>query len=395
MDFRTTEQEEAFRQEVRDFFEAEFPQEFLQELEAEPLEKRGFYDECIRRLARKGWLGIGWPKEYGGMECSMTEQLIYYIEMYLRLPQRVINPVGVATVLAAPVIMRFGSEELKREFLPKILKGEATFCLGYSEPTAGTDLAGLQTRAVAAGDEYIINGQKAFTTAAECADFCWLSARTDPEASKRSQGISLFILDMKTPGITVRGVPTMSRFRVNNVFFHDVRVPKKNLVGEENQGWNYITQALSQERIGFGVQAAILKRTFDELVGYARETRHNGGPLCKDPTMQHKLAQLAIELEVARLLAARLVWMLEKGVVAYHEASMAKVFVTELERRLTNTGMQILGLYGQLKKGSRWAPLMGRIEDAYRYSIMGPIGGGSNEVQRLIIAVAGLGLPRG
>ena len=379
MDFRTTEQEEAFKQEVRAFFDAEFPPEFLQELAAESLEERKLYDESIRRLAKKGWLGIGWPREYGGVDCSHTGQLIYYIEMYRRLPQRVINPVGVATALVAPVIMKFGSEELKKEFLPKILKGEATFCLGYTEPTAGTDLVGLKTQAVADGDDYVINGQKAFTSAAECADYCWLSAKTDPEATRRSQGISLFILDMKTPGITVRGVPTMSRFRVNDVFLHDVRVPRRNLVGEKNQGWTYITQALGHERLGFGVLVAVL----------------NGEPLCKDPTVQYKLAQLAIELEVARLLAARLVWMLEKGVVPFQESSMAKVFVTELEQRLANAGMQILGLYGQLKEGSKWAPLKGRIEDAYRYSILGPIGGGSNEVQRIIIAIAGLGLPRG
>ena len=395
MDFRTTEREEAFRQEVLNFFDTEFPQEFLRELEAESPGERKLYDECIRRLARKGWLGIGWPKEYGGMECSMTEQLLYYIEMYLRLPQKVINPLGMATALAAPVIMKFGSEELKKEYLSRILRGEATFCLGYSEPTAGTDLVGLQTVAVADGDDYVVNGQKAFTTGAECADFCWLSAKTDPEATKRSQGISLFILDMKTPGITVRGVPTMGRFRVNDVLLHDVRVPKKNLVGEENQGWRYITQALSHERLGFGVLVAVLKHTFDELMEHARGTSRKGKPLGKAPAQRYKLAQLAIELEVARLLAARLVWMLEKGAVPYQESSMAKIFVTELERRLANAGMQILGLYGQLKEGSKWAPLMGRVEDAYRYSILGPIGGGSNEIQRMIIAIAGLNLPRG
>ena len=394
MDFKIPEHEDAFRKEVRDFFDTEFPPEFVEELEAELMEERRLYDECIRRLARKGWLGIGWPKEYGGMECSITEQLIYYIEMYIRLPHRVVNPVGVATVLAAPVIMKFGSERLKREYLPRILKGEATFCLGYSEPAAGTDLVGLQTYAVVDGDEYVINGQKSFTTAAECADYCWLSAKTDPQATKRSRGISLFIVDMKTPGISIRGVPTMARYRVNDLFLQNVRVHRDNLVGEENNGWNYITQALSHERIGFGVQAAILKSLFDELVGYASGKYRSGTVLFLNPVVRYKLAQLAIELEVGRLLAARLVWMLERGIVAYHEASMAKVFVTELEQRLANTGMQMLGLYGQIKKGSMWAQLAGKVEDVYRYSVMSTIGGGSNEVQRLITAIAGLGLPR-
>jgi alkylation response protein AidB-like acyl-CoA dehydrogenase len=395
MDFRPTEREEAFRQQVREFFDEEFPAGFLRELSAERLDERRLYDECIRRLANRGWLGIGWPREYGGMECSMTEQLLYYIEMYHRLPHRVINPVGVATALAAPVIMKFGSEELKKEFLPRILQGKATFCLGYSEPTAGTDLVGLQTRAAADGDEYVINGQKAFTTAAECADYCWLSARTDPEAAKRSRGISLFIVDMKSPGIEVRSVPTMSRFNVNDVFFRDVRVPVKNRVGEENQGWHYITQALSHERLGFGVLTAVLKHTFDQLMECALEEGRDCQPKGIDPVRRHRLAQLAIELEVARLLAARLVWLLGKGVVPYQESSMAKVFVTELEQRLANAGMQALGLYGQLREGSKWAPLAGKMEDDYRYSIMGTIGGGSNEVQRLIVAIAGLGLPRG
>jgi len=394
LDFKTTEKEETFRQEVREFFDKEFPPEFLQDVEAEPEEERKLYNECVRRLAGKGWLGIGWPREYGGMECSVTQQLIYYIEMYLRLQPKVINPVGVATALAAPVIMKFGSEELKKEYLPKILKGQATFCLGYSEPAAGSDLVGLQTSAVAEGNEYVINGQKAFTTAAEYAGFCWLSAKTDTKVAKRSRGISLFIVDMKSPGIAVQPVPTMSKFRVNNVSLNNVRVPKRNRVGEENQGWTYITQALSQERLGFGVQAAILKHTFDELMQYARETYHNSKPLYKEPIVRDKLARLAIELEVAQLLAARVVWMLEGGVVAYHQASIAKVFVTELEQRLVNVGMQILGLHGQLRKGSKWAPLEGKIEDAYRHSVMATIGGGSTEVQRMIIAIAGLGLPR-
>lgn len=189
MDFKTTEQEEKFRQDVRKFFNEEFPPEFLQDLEAEPEEERKLYNECVHRLARKGWLGIGWSKEYGGMECSVTQQLIYYIEMYLRLPPKVINPVGVATALAAPVIMKFGSAELKKELLPRILKGHAKFCLGYSEPAAGSDLVGLQTTAIADKGDYVVNGQKAFTTAAEYADFCWLSVKTDPNATRRNQGI--------------------------------------------------------------------------------------------------------------------------------------------------------------------------------------------------------------
>ena len=394
MDFRPSEHELVFSQEVRNFFETELPPEFLQALEAEPPGSWRLYRECIQKLASKGWLGIGWPREYGGMERSLKEQLVYYIEMYIRLPPKVINPLGVATALAAPVIIKFGSEELKKEYLPKILKGKATFCLGYSEPTAGSDLVGLQTRAVLDGDDYVINGQKAFTSAAEYADYCWLSAKTNLHAPKRSQGISLFILDMKSPGVTVREVLTLARYSVNNVFFENVRVPKKSLVGEENQGWKYITQALSHERLGFGVQAAILKRSFDEMMEHAREVRRKVMPLSWR-LMRHKLAQLAIEIEVARLLAARLVWMLEKGEVPYQESSMAKVFVTELERCLANTGMQMLGLYGQLQKSCGRTPLSGKVEEAYRYSIMGPIGGGSNEVQRMIIAIAGLGLPRG
>ncbi len=396
MDFRLNEQEEAFREEVCSFFEAEFPPDFLRALEAEPPQERKLYRECVRRLASKGWIGIGWPREYGGMERSFTEQLVYSIEMYLRIPAKVINPLGVAASLAAPVIMSSGSEELKARFVPRILKGEATFCLGYSEPSAGSDLVGLQTIAVADGDDYVINGQKAFTSSAEYADYCWLSARTDPDAPKKSRGISLFIVDMKTPGITWREVPTMSgKYSVNDLFLKDVRVPRSNIVGEENQGWTYVTQALSQERLGFGVQAAVLKRGFDELLAYVGERRGNGRSTTLSPVLRHKLAQTAVELEVARLFAARLVWMAEKGENPFLEASMAKVLVTQLEQRLSNMGMQILGLWGQLERSCEPAPLNGRIPAEYKHSIMASVGGGSTEIQKMIIATIGLGLPRG
>ena len=255
-------------------------------------------------------------------------------------------------------------------------------------------MASMQTRAEEVGDDYVINGQKTLISIAHHADFCWLGARTDPTAPKKHRGISLFIVDMKTPGITVRPVWTMANMRVNDIFFDQVRVPKSALVGEKNRGFYHIATALDHERVFMGALVAAHRRILDELIEYARQTCHNGYPLSKEPLVRHKLAELAIEIRVGEALAYRLVWILSKGAVPFHEASISKVFTSELEQRLTNSGMQIMGLYGQLKEVSKWAHLKGRMEYMYRFAILGTIGGGTNEIQRSIIAFMGLGLPR-
>ncbi len=386
MDFGFTQEEEAFRKEIREFLRQELEPE---RKERTPLEL--FNPDFSRKLGEKGWLGVGWPKEYGGLGRPYTEQLIYGEEMlYHRAPA---GAHILAQNMVGPTLIAVGSEEQKREFLPGILKGEIVFCLGYTEPNAGSDLANCQTTAVADGDDYIINGQKLFTSFAGQADYAWMTVRTDPNAPKKHRGLSMFIVDMKTPGITVGKLDTMWDYALYEVFFDNVRVPKTAVVGELNQGWYYLTTALDHERIFMGATVAQHRRLFEDLVQYAKETHHNGKPLSKDPIIRQRLAQLAIDLEIGRLFGYRVAWLLGRGIVPFSEASITKVFTSELERRLANTAMQILGLHGQLEREPR-APFNGYMEWEYRFSLMMAIGGGSNEIQRIIIAIAGLGLPR-
>lgn len=392
MDFKFSEDEERFAEEVRDFLKRELTSEFIGELEARPFEERDYSPEFTRKLAEKGWIGVGWPKEYGGQGHSYIKQFIFARELlYCRAPIEA-NVIGMNIV--GPSLINFGSEEHKKEYLPKILNSEIVFCIGYTEPNAGSDVASMETRAEEDGDYYVINGQKALVSIAHHADFCWLGARTDPTAPKKHRGISLFIVDMKTPGVSVKPVWTMANMRVNDIFLDGVRVPKSALVGEKNRGFYHIATALDHERVFMAALVATHRRILDQLIGYAKETRRNGHPVSKEPLVRHKLAELAIEVKVGEVLAYRLVWMLSKGAVPFHEASIAKVFTSELEQRLTNTGMQIMGLFGQLREDSKWAQLKGRMEYMYRFSILGTIGGGTNEIQRSIIALMGLGLPR-
>jgi alkylation response protein AidB-like acyl-CoA dehydrogenase len=392
MDFRLSEDEKKFGEEIRNFLKRELTPDFISQLEAQSLEYRDYSPAFTRKLAEKGWIGVGWPSEYGGQGRSYMEQFIFARELlYHRAPIEA-NVLGMNMV--GPSLINFGNEEHKKEYLPRILKGEIVFCLGYTEPGAGSDLASMQTRAEEVGDDYVINGQKTLISIAHHADFCWLGARTDPTAPKKHRGISLFIVDMKDPGITVRPIWTMANMRVNDIFFDEVRVPKSALVGEKNQGFYHIATALDHERVFMGALVAVHRRILDELIEYAKQTRHNGCPLSREPLVRNKLAELAIELKVGETLSYRLVWMLSKGAVPFHEASISKVFTSELEQRLTNIGMQIMGLYGQLKEDSKWAQLKGQIEYMCRFSILGTIGGGTNEIQRSIIALMGLGLPR-
>jgi alkylation response protein AidB-like acyl-CoA dehydrogenase len=387
MDFKFTPQQEAFRQEVRDFLRQELGSDW----------KGGktdvmFVPEFSRKLGKKGWIGVGWPKEYGGLGRPYMDQLVFGEEMLYGRAPAAAHILGQNMV--GPTLINVGSEEHKREFLPKILSGEVTFCLAYTEPQSGSDLASLQTRAEADGDYFRINGQKTFITFAGEADYGWVALRTDPNAPKKHRGISIFIVDMKTPGITTRKLYTMFDHTLNEVFFDDARVHKSCVVGELNQGWYYITQALDHERVFMAATIAGYQRIFDEIVEYAKVTKRDGRLLSKDPIIQQKLTEMAIELHVGRLLGYRLAWLLEQGIVPFSEASISKVFTSELEKRLGNLGMQVLGLYGQLQQGTSYAPYDGYLEWEYRFSIMQAVGGGSNEIQRIIIAIAGLGLPR-
>ncbi|MBM3118007.1 MAG: acyl-CoA dehydrogenase [Chloroflexi bacterium] len=395
MDFRFTEEEEAFRKEVRQWLKQEIPPRWF-ELDPgmweETEESWAISRQFQRKLGQKGWLAPAYPKEYGGLELSHTKRLILAEEMaYNRAPVSV--EVEITVNWVTPTIMLFGTEKQKNDYVTRVAKGDIIFCLGYSEPNAGSDLAALQTRAVEAGDEYVINGQKIWCSYGHLADYCWLAARTDPDAPKH-KGISMFVVDMKTPGITIRPlVNILNRHSFNEVFFDDVRIPKDNLVGQKNNGWYQLVIALDYERSSVGTAAA-QQRIIEELVKYAKETKRNGKPIAKDLLIRNELAEMAVENEVLRMMCYRIAWMYSKNLHPSYESSMAMIFGSEVMRRLANVGMRIMGHYGELDRDSKWAPLNARIMRMFLCSVSIGVGGGSNEIQRSIIAMRGLGLPR-
>ncbi|MDO8614810.1 MAG: acyl-CoA dehydrogenase family protein [Dehalococcoidia bacterium] len=396
MEFRFTAAEEAFRQEVREFLRRELPADWaasggvgtLGEGSEERWELlRGFQ----RKLAQRGWLTLGWPQEHGGLGASHMMQVIYNEEMsYQRAPTQL----GVGPDRVGPTIILYGTEEQKREHLPGIVNAEAVWCQGFSEPGAGSDLASLETRAEADGDYFVINGQKIWTSFAHKADWCILLARTDQEAPKH-KGISYFLLDMRTPGIEVRPLmDLMGRANFNQVFLENVRVPRTAVAGELNRGWYVAAATLDFERSGINRVVTGI-RVYDELLGYAAETLVDGRRLLDDMRVRHKLAELAIEFQAGRLLAYRVASMQARGQIPNAEASMSKLYGSELQQRLAGAGMEVLGLGGQLEPGSRWAPLEGRVEAFYLLAAALTIAAGTSEIMRGIIAGRGLGLPRG
>jgi alkylation response protein AidB-like acyl-CoA dehydrogenase len=388
MDFRFSEEEEAFRKEVREFLQKEWT---LKGYDLDKVEHWEMAREFEKKLGAKGWLCMAWPKEYGGLGASHMHQLVFAEEMaYARAP--IVNGQGVHMV--GPCLMLHGSEEQKKRFLPPIARSEVIWSQGFSEPNAGSDLAGLQTRAVLDGDEYVVNGQKTWSTAASRGDWIHLMVRTDPNLPKH-RGISYLLADMRSPGISISPIVQMTgRSDFYEVYFDNVRVPRANLVGQENQGWFVALTTLAFERSAIGAIVAQARHVLEDVIQFAKETKRNGQPLIEDPIIGRKLAQLTIDTEVAQLLSRRVAWMASKGQIPNYEASVAKTFTTELEQRIANVGMHLLGLYGQLAEGSKWAALEGRIQYQYLWTVGVTIYAGSNEIQRNIIATRGLGLPR-
>jgi hypothetical protein len=296
----------------------------------------------------------------------------------------------VAAHMAGPTIMHFGSEEMKKEWLLTIARGEVEFCLGYTEPQAGSDLAALSIRAVDDGDFYTLNGQKTFNTHAHVADYHWLAAITDPDSAKY-RGMSIMIVDLKSPGIDIRQMVTMADWQTNEIYYDDVKVPKQNLVGDANAGFYYLMHALDFERM---FPLASYRKVLADMVEYARETTVDGEPLSKNPLVRQKFAQMRIELEANKHLYYRLAHMLDHKQVPNYQASMQKLFATETGQRIAGACMEILGMFGQLKEGSKHAVLGGNLEYLYRTSIVQTIYAGTSEVQRNIMALRGLELPR-
>ena len=389
MDFEFSPEQEQFREEVRAFIRSSMDAELEREIQEHPAKGPGpRLRSLFREMGERGWLSVSWPREYGGQERPVSYLYILTSETeYHAIPLPT-----VALQMVGPTLMKVGSEEQKREFLPVIMRGGIEFALGYTEPNAGSDLASLSTSAVRDGDDYVINGQKMFTTHAHYATHLWIATRTDPEVPKH-RGISLFIVPMDTPGITVRPLWTMSGERTNEVFLDDVRIPRRNLVGEENQGWYYMAMALDYERASSASPAPI-ERVLDDLIRFVRETSFNGKPLAQDPFVRAWLAEIATSIHISRLFSNKLVWMMEHGLVPNAEASMTKIWFTEVRQRLYHLGTQIVGVYGQLQPGSPWAPLAGEMERLYRDGPRRRFTAGTNEIQRNIIAQRGLGLPR-
>ena len=388
MEFRFSEQALAFEREVDDFLAVEWSPEVRRRIDAAP-DRYAMEREFRRKLAERGWLTMSWPREYGGQERSYEEQYLF---------QEALNYVGApgATVgvqQVGPTLMTFGTDEQKEAFLPRIAQGEIDFALGYTEPDAGTDLASLQLRAVRDGDDYVLNGIKRFTSAAHRAEYVWLAARTDPSAPKH-RGISMFLVDLQTPGITVKPIWTMGSGRTNEVYWEDVRVPADALVGEENRGWYYAAHALDFERVSIFTVSGV-RAVFDALMRWAREGGPDGARPIDDAHVSRTLADYKVQIEVLQMLAYRNLGMIKRGEHPNHEASEVKIFSTELMQRILHTGTKLLGPYGQLTPESEHAPLGGRIEQGYLAAVMPTFGAGSNEVMRNIIATRGFGLPRG
>ncbi len=392
MDFKDNTEEAAFRTEVRTFIE----KEINADVKDSDLAERGMYRGAFERLkglrtklSSRGWIAPAWPKEYGGAGLSVMLQFI----MNEEFAQNRVPPVGgMGVSMVGPTIITHGSEDQKKEHLSRILSGEVQWCQGFSEPGSGSDLASLQTRAVKDGDDYVINGQKIWTSGGMSAHWMFMMARTDADAPKH-KGISYFLLDMKSPGVEVRPLTNLANQDMfAEVFFTDVRVPAKNIVGELNSGWYVGTTTLDFERSSIG-SAVGIKLQLDGLVKYAREHAADGTSRTSQIAgLQSELADRYIEANVARMMSYRVVTMQAKGMIPNHEASMTKLFASELSQRIARTGMKVLGLYGQLYGDQ--SPMRGRYESSYMTSLSSTIAGGTSEIQRNIIAQRGLGLPR-
>ncbi len=389
MDFRLTEPEERLRREVCEWLTAELGT--THDSDPAPMPPGYMPDrEFESKLGAKGWLAISWPAEYGGGGHPIRDQFIVEQEVALHGgPARD----AIARVIVAPILMAAGSEDQKRRYLPGLARGEITFCLGYTEPQSGSDLASLETRAVRDGDEYVINGQKIYTSGAESSEYCWLAARTDSDSPKHA-GITMFIVPMNDPGVEVRPLYNLLNAHwFNEVFFEDVRVPVAERVGGENEGWKVLSSALGVERITI-YRAYVHWRALNGLVRFAA-SRSNGSRAWDDPNARQALGQLRVEYEVAGLLLERAIGMHERAADYRAQAAMVKLFNTEFAQRLYQAGITLEGLYGQLMDGEARAPWNGAMPHAFLSAVQDTIGAGTSEVQREIIALRGLGLPRG
>jgi alkylation response protein AidB-like acyl-CoA dehydrogenase len=383
-----SKEHEALRDELRAYYDR------LITPEAESQLRKGEgiddYSKSVwKQMASDGWCGLGWPEEYGGKNLTPIEQFVFFDES-----MRSGAPVPMLTINSvAPTIMRYGSDELKQEFIPKILAGEIHFAIGYTEPDAGTDLASLKTRAVRDGDEYVINGQKVFTSLARGADYVWLAVRTNPEV-KKHKGISIIIVPTDTPGFSAEPISNFAGFNTNVTYYEDVRVPAKYLVGEENGGWSLITNQLNHERVTL-CSSGIVERHLADVSAWATDTLlADGRRVIDQEWVQIKLAEVHAKLEFLKLANWKIAWEATQGQpLQPAEASAIKVFGTEFYLQAARQLLEVLGSVAVLRRDSPGVAIRGRIEHMVRSMHILTFGGGVNEMQRDLISLFGLGMP--
>jgi alkylation response protein AidB-like acyl-CoA dehydrogenase len=389
MDFELNPEEKAFEAEVEAFLRANAspevmdpnPEQLSQTVDSPA--KRAF----MKKLAERGWLGMSWPKAYGGRELSG----IYDFILTEALSRWGAPQPGKGVGIVGKTLIRRGNEKLKQAFLPQIMRGEIEFAIGYSEPQAGSDAANMQLRATKVEGGWRLDGQKSWTTSAHFADWYWVGARTDP--SVKHKGITLFLIPMDHPGFTIRPIWTIGDERTNEVFFDDVFVPDDYVVGKVGDGFTYISEALDLERFAM-MPVGPLEKKLEALVGWVRGAQRDGAPVASDPNVRHRLARAATEVEVARVLQRRVISAALSGRIPTVESSQYKLFMNETGQRLANTALDLMGEEGAQRPGEPRAPLGGRFERSYRYTVVDTIGGGASEIQKNIIARRGLGLPK-
>ena len=384
MEFRFTPEQEAFRREVRQFLSEVLTPDLRQKLRESGDE--GFSPEFSRKLSERGWIGLNWPREHGGLAKGTVERCIFNEELAVHDAPTGYHLFGERQV--GPSLIRYGTEEQKRELLPRIARSEISFCLGLSEPEAGSDLANVRTGAAREGDFYTVNGQKIWTSYAHRADMCLLVVRTDPDAPKH-RGISILLVDMRSPGITVQPLVNMAGgHSFNQLFFENLRVPSRNLLGQEDMGWYVLAEHLDFERAGID-RIARSQRLFHDCLDFVRQVSQSGPHV--GPVVRQRLAELHTELAVGRLLAYRVAWLMDRGLFPNPEASMSKVFGTEWCQKVANLAYQVAA-----RHGARVPPeLRARAMRSYLMSVGDTIAAGTSEIQRNVISQRGLGLPRG
>ena len=394
MDFRFSAEESALRDEVREFVLAEIPADIRWQ------DRTTYGDdlwplslEARRKVSQKGWTTMHWPVEHGGQGCSPVLHMLFREEMaYWGVPEAISYDDG--PNLIGPAIIEYGSERLKSSHLPPIARAETFWCQGFTEPGGGTDLASVRTTAVRDGDRYIVSGQKDYVGGAARADWIHILARTDPEAPSH-RDISYFVIDMRSSNISLRALDEVDgrSGMLNEVFFDDLEAPAEWMVGEPGMGWEIAMSVLNRQRVGIEMVGRA-RSLLADLAAYTREPAGDGKALFDTPYVRGKLGEMATAIEACRVAAYRVAWLQKEGRDYSHEASISRLLSSEMWRRFTGDALEVLGLYGSLEPGTKAAPLMGRLEQAYISSVASTLHLGTSEIQRNIIAQRGLGMPR-